>query len=49
MRGFVWVGESLLNLDKWQIKLLSDFFPIHIQTFNHIQSMQSYIIIIYAN
>ena len=31
MRGFVWVGESLLNLDKWELKLLSEFFPIHIQ------------------
>ena len=25
MRGFVWVGESLLSLDKWWIILLSEF------------------------
>ena len=25
MRGCVWVGESFLNYDKWQIKLLSKF------------------------
>ena len=25
MRGFVWVRESFLNHDKWQIKLLSEF------------------------
>ena len=31
MRGCVWVGESFLSHDKWQIKLLSEFFPIHIQ------------------
>ena len=33
-RGCVWVGESFLNHDKWQIKLLKwIFFPIHIQHF----------------
>ena len=36
MRGCVWVGESFLNYDKWQIKLLSKFYTIHIKTFNHI-------------
>ena len=25
MKGFIWVGKSLLNLDKWEIKLLSEF------------------------
>ena len=25
MRAFVWVGESFLNLDKWWLKLLSEF------------------------
>ena len=33
MRGFVWVGESLLSLDKWWIILLSEFYAIHIQHF----------------
>ena len=27
LRGCVWVGESFLNHDKWQIILLSEFFP----------------------
>ena len=27
MMGCVWVGESCLSHDKWQIKLLSQFFP----------------------
>ena len=30
MRGCVWVGESLLRNDKLEIKLLGEFFPIHI-------------------
>ena len=30
-RGCVWVGETFLSHDKWQIKLLSEFFPSHIQ------------------
>ena len=25
LRGCVWVGESFLNHDKWQIKLFSEF------------------------
>ena len=25
--GWVWVGESFLSHDKWEIKLLSEFFP----------------------
>ena len=33
MRGCVWLGESFLRNDKWEIKLSSDFFPIHIQLF----------------
>ena len=33
MRGCVWAGESFLNHDKWQIKLLSEFFMRHIQLF----------------
>ena len=33
MRGFVWVRESLLSLDKWWIILLSEFYAIHIQHF----------------
>ena len=33
LSGCVWVGESLLNHDKWQIKLLNEFFPIHNQHF----------------
>ena len=35
MRGCVWVEESFLWNDKWQIKLLSQFFPIHIQPFTN--------------
>ena len=27
------MGHSLLRNDKWEIKLLSDFFPIYIQPF----------------
>ena len=26
-KGCVWVGESFLSHDKWQIKLVSEFFP----------------------
>ena len=26
MRGYVWVPESFLRNDKWQVKLLSEFF-----------------------
>ena len=26
MRGCVWIGESLLRNDEWEIKLLSEFF-----------------------
>ena len=26
-------GQSFLSYDKWEIKLLSEFFPIHIQHF----------------
>ena len=33
MRGCVWVGESFSSHDKWQIKLLSEFYTIHIQHF----------------
>ena len=33
MMGFVWVEESFFNNDKWQIKLLSEFYAIHIQHF----------------
>ena len=33
MRGCVWVGESFLSHDKWQIKLLSEFFPNSHSTF----------------
>ena len=33
LRGCVWVGESFWNHDKWHVKLLSEFFPIHIQHF----------------
>ena len=33
MGGCVWVEESYLRNDKWQIKLLSEFFPINIQPF----------------
>ena len=33
VRGFVWVRESLLNHDKWQIKLLSEFWCIYTQHF----------------
>ena len=32
-RGCVWVGESYLRNHKWQIKLLSEFYAIHIQSF----------------
>ena len=32
-RGCVWVGESFLSHDKWQIKLLSEFFPNSHSTF----------------
>ena len=41
MRGCVWVGESFLSHDKWQIILLSEFFPNSHSTFKHIQSMES--------
>ena len=33
MRGCVSVEESFLSHDKLQIKLLSEFFPIDIQSF----------------
>ena len=33
MRGCVWVGESFWNHDKWEIKLLSEFFPNSHSTF----------------
>ena len=32
-RGCVWIGESLLNHDKWKTKLLSQFFPNSHSTF----------------
>ena len=31
--GCIWVGKSFLINDKWQIKLLSESFPIYIQPF----------------
>ena len=33
--GCVWVGGSFLNHDKWPIKLLSNFYAIHIQSFTN--------------
>ena len=33
MRGCVWVGESFSSHDKWEIKLLSEFFPNSHSTF----------------
>ena len=33
MSGCVWVGESFLRNDKWQIKLLSEFISILHSTF----------------
>ena len=32
-RACVWVGQSVLSHDKWQIELLSDFFPNSHSTF----------------
>ena len=35
MRGCVWVGQRFLSHDKWQVKLLCDFFTIHILHFTN--------------
>ena len=35
MRGCVRMGEGFLNNDKWEIKILSEFFSIHIQHFTN--------------
>ena len=33
IRGCVWVEESFSRKDKWEIKLLDDFFIMHFQPF----------------
>ena len=35
MREFIWVGESSLSHDKWQIKLLSEFLCNSLQHFTN--------------
>ena len=35
MRGCVWIGQRFLSHDKWQVKLLCDFFTIHILHFTN--------------